>query len=314
MVGRHSPRSVLRSRRRWHRQQRRRHPVSVVKSARRVVRNVTAFSRTLGIRLRLQSTPPVVYWWRKHPNFGDALNRPLVAAISGRDPIHSQDVPGSYRGPVYAAIGSVLGGINISNLVVWGSGFISETAAFRTPPVRICAVRGPLSRDRFIELGLSCPAVYGDPALLYPKFFATEIRPEHDLGIIPHYADAERDMVRRLVDDGAYLIDVEGDVHACVRNIRRCRTIASSSLHGVIIALSFGIPTVWVEFSDLVVGGGFKFRDFYTSIHAATPSPLRLVKGIRATSLVDQAVATPIDLDLDKLLAACPFARPALTR
>ena len=288
--------------------------MSVVKSARRLVRNATAFGRTLGIRIRLQSSPPVVYWWRKRPNFGDALNRPLVAAISGRDPIHSHDVPASYRGPVYAAIGSVLSKINISNLVVWGSGFISETAAFRTPPVRICAVRGPLSRDRFIGLGLGCPAVYGDPALLYPKFFATEIQPEHDLGIIPHYVDAQNDMVRSLVDDGAYLIDVEGDVHACVQNIRRCRSIASSSLHGIIIALSFGIPAVWVEFSDLVGGGGFKFRDFYASIHAPTPSPLRVVKGIRATSLVDRAVATPIDLDLDKLLAACPFAQPTFTR
>src|SRR5688500_4650799 len=127
----------------------RRDPVSVVKSARRLVRTATAFGRTLGVRIGLQRSPPVVYWWRKRPNFGDALNRPLVAAISGRDPIHSYDVPASYRGPVYAAIGSVLGNINISNLVVWGSGFISETAAFRTPPVRICAVRGPLTRDRF---------------------------------------------------------------------------------------------------------------------------------------------------------------------
>ena len=288
--------------------------MSVVKSARRLVRNATAFGRTLGIRIRLQSSPPVVYWWRKRPNFGDALNRPLVAAISGRDPIHSHDVPASYRGPVYAAIGSVLGTINISNLVVWGSGFISETATFRTPPVRICAVRGPLSRDRFIGLGLGCPAVYGDPALLYPKFFATEIQPEHDVGIIPHHFDTQNHMVRSLVDDGAYLIDVEDDVHACVQNIRRCRSIVSSSLHGIIIALSFGIPAVWVEFSDLVGGGGFKFRDFYASIHAPIPSPLRVVKGIRARSLVDRAVATPVDLDLDKLLAACPFAQPTLTR
>jgi pyruvyltransferase len=272
-------------------------------------RRASAVNRSVALRLRLLTGAPVVYWWRKRPNFGDALNPLLVQAVSRRYPIHSKEVPRGYRGPVYAAIGSVLGGINIPNLVVWGSGFISDTAAFRLAPAQVCAVRGPLSQERFSALGVRCPSVYGDPALLYPRLFPSSVTPVHDFGIIPHYADAHSDVVQQLTREGAFFIDVEADVHRCVRDIRSCRVIASSSLHGLIVALAFGIPAVWVEFSDRVIGSGFKFRDFYASINAPAPSAVPLTSPTAIPELIGRAVATPIDLDLDRLLAACPFAR-----
>ena len=89
--------------------------------------------------------------------------------------------------------------------------------------------------------------------------------------------------------------------------------LASSSLHAIIICTAFGIQAVLVEFSDLVVGGGFKFRDFYASIHAATPSPSP-GEGNSSDVACRPGGCDPIDLDLDKLLAACPFAQSTLTR
>jgi len=43
----------------------------------------------------------------------------------------------------------------------------------------------------------------------------------------------------------------------------KCRKIVSSSLHGIIIAETFGIPTAWLRCSDKIVGGEFKYHDYY---------------------------------------------------
>jgi hypothetical protein len=45
-----------------------------------------------------------------------------------------------------------------------------------------------------------------------------------------------------------------------------CRRIISSSLHGIIFAHAFDIPAAWVKISPRVIGDGFKFFDYYSSI------------------------------------------------
>ena len=130
--------------------------------------------------------------WCPGPNWGDALNPVLIELLAGRKAAH---VDGLHHRR-YLAIGSILGTAN-EHSEVWGSGFIEENAAILGVPRAVHAVRGPLSRARLLELGIDCPEVYGDPALLLPRFFRPTVEKTHAVGIIPHYVDKEHPWLAR---------------------------------------------------------------------------------------------------------------------
>jgi pyruvyltransferase len=274
------------------------------------VRIVTRGGRQLYSRLRVSvgSPPPVAYWWRARPNFGDSMNPVLIQRITGRRPVHGHDLGAGYEGPVYSVIGSVLHHAIASRVVVWGSGFISESSTFARRPHEVRAVRGPLTRELVLGQGVPCPPVYGDPALLFSRYYRPPTEKTAQLGVVPHFVDKASAAVQRLAGmPGVRIIDPQRDADAVVADICQCEVIASTSLHGLIMAVAYGIPCVWVETSQSVLGNGFKFRDFFLSIGAPAPDPLQLTESTPAAQLVDSARRFPIDLDLDRLLVSCPF-------
>ncbi|MDB4561904.1 hypothetical protein N9185_00850, partial [bacterium] len=84
------------------------------------------------------------------------------------------------------------------------------------------------------------------------------------------------------------------------------------SLHGLIAADAYRIPNVWIKFSDNVIGGNFKFRDYRLSIGAGEPQPVAINPRVSAQDLIDQSKHYPLELDLDLLLRSCPFASEAI--
>ena len=64
----------------------------------------------------------------------------------------------------------------------------------------------------------------------------------------------------RLPDSAA--ISVSIDAMETLRAIGECEMIASSSLHGLIVADALGIPNWRVSFARELKGGDFKFRDY----------------------------------------------------
>jgi pyruvyltransferase len=87
--------------------------------------------------------------------------------------------------------------------------------------------------------------------------------------LVPHYVDIDNPVIHALARKHPReikVIDVRREPEAVFRDVGACESILSSSLHGLITADSFGIPSAWIELSSKVLGDGFKFRDYFSSI------------------------------------------------
>jgi len=101
--------------------------------------------------------------------------------------------------------------------------------------MKIHAVRGPLTRARLLALGLDCPEVYGDPAILLPRYHRVmDLPKKHEIGLVAHYTDLE--WCENL--DGVHVINVMRPVEQVIEDICSCKLIASSSLHGCLQTLT----------------------------------------------------------------------------
>ncbi len=266
---------------------------------------------TVKLSLDKNAIPTIGYHSK---NWGDALNPILIQKISGRTPLivtkHTYNVRNA---SIYSAIGSVLERTNINNcghgnLIVWGTGFISGQGRLKVQPKEICAVRGPLTRELLLEQGHACPEIYGDPALLYPKFYKPESQKKYKLGIIPHYIDKNHAAIKNFQNNpDVLLIDILGSINNVVDQICSCQKIASSSLHGIIAADAYGIPSTWIKFSDNVTGNGFKFFDYFKSVGRVDEGPLVIQEDSSIDDILDTYYQYRLDLDLKELWDVCPF-------
>lgn len=150
--------------------------------------------------------------------------------------------------------------------------------------------------------------MYGDPALLYPFFYRPNVKKQYKLGIIPHYTDKENYLLNKFKDTPDILIiDILSGVNKVVEDICRCELIASSSLHGIIASDAYDIPSIWIEFSDRVVGNGFKFFDYFESVNRYNEKPLNITEETTLKDIYNRFHDYKIDIDLKKLIDSCPF-------
>lgn len=218
---------------------------------------------------------PLFYWSsivfenKAKENYGDLLSAYIVEAISKKE-VQFYNAPKMRKSwflkkrAYLMAIGSIMS-YTQPKARVWGSGIIAKNIQFDN--AQFCAVRGPLSRKRVLELGYTCPKIYGDPALLMPLFYKDDTSKTHTLGIIPHYVDYDKIIDWYAQDDRIKVIDLlTDDVLQTTNEILACDRIISSSLHGVIVAQAYGIPAVWVRFSDKLSGDNVKFEDYFLSV------------------------------------------------
>ena len=244
---------------------------------------------------------PLAYY--DSPNWGDALSPILAGLLSGL-PIKHILWHHQHR---YLAIGSILG-IASNRAEVWGSGFLFEYEKLTEAPQVIHAVRGPRSRARLLAQGIGCPEIYGDPALLFPYFFNPSVAKKYPIGIVPHYSDKGHPWFERQRGlPGVHILDVEGGIEEFVREVKSCERIVSSSLHGLICADAYGVPNLWVEVSDQVDGGSFKFTDYYESVGRGTPTPMRPVLNTSLAEVMDRFTPSMWKFDPRPLINACPF-------
>lgn len=157
------------------------------------------------------------------------------------------------------------------NMTIWGSGVERELPQrfrrffqkkwFRKLDIR--AVRGPLSREYLMKLGHQVPEVYGDPAILMPLIYAglMEGSKEYEVSVIPQLV-TEKGIREKHPD--AHIISMNtNDYKSVIDQIVQSELIISSSLHGVILADAYGVPSVW--YRGLQKDIDFKYLDYYAS-------------------------------------------------
>lgn len=200
-----------------------------------------------------------IYSWRGVPNFGDRLTDFLLDQLDVR---HESARPADAD---LVMVGSILEHLPPRwNGTVLGAGKLHGDTCIDLKHANVVALRGHLTAERVS--GLDRSYALGDPGLLVSDF-VRQTASRYDLGIVPHWSDTE--LAQRY--PYAHVIDVRGKVWDTVSEIAKCRRIISSSLHGLIVADSFGIPRQAELFARAEhEGGEFKYLD-YASVFDGDP-------------------------------------------
>lgn len=265
-----------------------------------------------------------LFWWneikmqgKSKENYGDLLGKYLVEKISQKKVIWAKPSKFSlydFFSPIYVTIGSILTNVN-SKCIVWGSGIVSKDYPIKK--AKFLAVRGPQTRKHLLKQGYEVPEVYGDPALLLPKFYNPKIKKEYAIGIIPHYSDFNRVKDFYKNEDSILLIDLmTNNIEKTTDDFLKCKKIVSSSLHGLIVAHAYGIPAVWQKFSGDIFGDDIKYQDYFESVGIAPYKP-EIVSDKMKLEVLDllfsQMDARPRQENIEeicsKLMDVCPFKK-----
>lgn len=233
-------------------------------------------------------------------NFGDLIGPLLVERMLG-NVVPTRD--GMTPAPVLVSVGSILH-FAPPGAVVWGTGVnfkLSSKLPAQLATLDIRAVRGPYSARAITAGGGVAPRVFGDPALLLPRYF-----PElHHWGragsgqllVVPNLNDLDA-MSAAARDHGHEVLDPRGPLRGVLRAIAQSGFVVGSSLHAVVIADALGIPARFVASST---EGAFKYRDYL----AGTGRPLTRIAADVQTA-IELGGHAAVDVDLDALRAAFP--------
>lgn len=228
-------------------------------------------------------------------NFGDLLGPVVVDRMLASRGIARDAAPIPAR---LLAVGSILQYARNGD-TVWGSGINGKVPAdaHRFASLDVRAVRGPKTRDALAERGIDAPGIYGDPALLLadldPRLREWAAEPRHEVTVVPNLHDLERMRFRRGVQSPKAALDL------VLRRIAQSRLVVGSSLHGIVIAESLGIPARLVQPAR---ESPIKYDDYYAATGRPDHAPATDVR-----SAVEAGGEPPIEWDPEPLRAAFPW-------
>lgn len=200
-------------------------------------------------------------WWKRRDNLGDCLAIPIFEymlkyyGINGDAKVHGTKH--------LMTVGSIIGSGEFDT-TVWGSGIhrmnnikrLAEQRDFRKYDIR--AVRGPVTRWFLTQNGYACPEIYGDPAVIMKEIYRpNSFEKKYDISYIQHI-DRKKDVENKDI----HLIDIRTtDYKRFIEEICSSKRIISSSLHGIILAETYGVPAVF--FNDDMDREIVKYYDWY---------------------------------------------------
>lgn len=259
----------------------------------------------------------VWYFSRNAENFGDVLNKYVFKNVFNTN----LNLTERYTCDGIA-IGSVIDSYTTKTfacdkpLTIWGSGFLREptekTKLYR--PVNVIATRGKLTKywlEKITGQNLS-NVILGDPGLLTSLTFKDlNFTKTHKYGIIPHYADKNEETLNKIKLKNSKFISPLLPPDQFVKELVSCEIILSSAMHGLIAADSFNIPNIRFIASDNVIGGDFKFNDYYSVFNITEHNKIDLreidtLEDINFTYTITKNQVTKIQNDL---IRSFPYAK-----
>lgn len=213
-----------------------------------------------------------IFWWQPgyddKQNFGDKLGPEIIRQLF-HIPYDYADIENCD----IVSIGSILNVIDDiqeiqgtdRDILVWGSGLIHPGELKISKKLRVCAVRGKLTA-KFLHLDREIPL--GDPGLLTNLVYPRTQNKEHRILVIPHHSEEDLPIFRKLASaPGQFtIVSPLNEPDEIIRKITSSDIVLSSSLHGLIVADSFGIPNARLKLSNRLSGGDFKFNDYSSAV------------------------------------------------
>jgi pyruvyltransferase len=189
------------------------------------------------------------YWKPKNGeiNFGDHLAHVIITKIlSDNGHVIEEETSHDKR---LLSLGSILHFARNAD-VIWGTGLNGkiESNQYKFQRLDVRAVREPLTRDFLLKKRISTPEVYGDPAILLPQIFPGRFERSNikKYVTVPNLHDLELAKQKRWKN----LISPLSSWNKCVERILEAEFVIASSLHGLIVAEAFGIPTRYVRLTE----------------------------------------------------------------
>jgi pyruvyltransferase len=262
----------------------------------------------------------VCYWSRtaetRH-NYGDALNPWLLTALTGQKVIHYNDCPPLRKlmTPLLFCIGSILERnkrsyrFRIGDIHVWGTGTRGENELTHLGKAVFHAVRGPLTRKRLMKCGIKCPEIYGDPAILLPRFRQKPEVGSFGLTVVPHYMDVRQCrswILKNGLGDQVHVVDVLDPIEKVTDQIAGSGYVVASSLHGLIVADAYRVPNARIRFSGNITGGDFKFNDYFLSVDRKPSPPIDADERVSLNFLRDRCELGNVG-EIQKIETVFPF-------
>ncbi|MBR3073397.1 polysaccharide pyruvyl transferase family protein [Fibrobacter sp.] len=212
-------------------------------------------------------------------NLGDSLGEVIVEYFLKQKGIDINAKVSSTK-HLYCVGSNIQGGYQ--DATIWGSGmFPFETKALYQKGLNIPgfshiifllqkisrrkldirAVRGPLTKKVLEDYGFKCPGVFGDPAILMPLIYNPDVKKDKRRLIIPQFV-YERQFRTNHPNENIVSMNTN-DYKSVIDEIVSSEIVYTSSLHGIILAESYGVPAVF--FRCLPKFTDFKYLDYYYS-------------------------------------------------
>lgn len=194
-------------------------------------------------------------FWQDKKNIGDAIS-PIIVEFACK--YYRIDLNKSISHTKHLfAVGSIITA-GCQDCTIWGSGILNSTIAsrVRNRKLDIRAVRGPLTRIILTDYGFDVPMIYGDPAILLPLIYNPAVSKKYDIGVVLHLNQGIK-----ILDECHQINIITDDYKTFINEVKSCKLILSSSLHGIIIAEIYGVPAILLNpKADLL-----KYYDYYYS-------------------------------------------------
>lgn len=229
-------------------------------------------------------------YWSESDNLGDTLGPLIVRYMLDKKNINPEtEVEGCVH--LYS-VGSILTA-GIQDATVWGSGVLNSQIIYRLKnrTLDVRAVRGPLTKAVLEDYGFLVPEVYGDPAILMPEIYSpTNREKKTKFGLVLH----KDEFTDENQDKDLLVINIKtSNYRKFIDELVSVEVLISSSLHGIILAEAYGIPSVLLKpqkdmfkYYDYYLGTGRLSFPIATSIEEAmntTPAPIPDFEKIAST-------------------------------